>query len=96
MFDAAVAAALPKRVISTHLPSSPPKGRIVGVGTGKASAAMAKAVEDAWPGPSCRRCISGADRDSDDPGRSAGRSRDHRFWPDRAAGNTNLLKLAAV
>lgn len=50
MFDAAVAAALPTRVIGAHLPPTP-LGRTVVIGAGKASAAMAKAVEDAWPGP---------------------------------------------
>jgi hydroxypyruvate reductase len=50
MFDAAIAAALPARVVEAHLPP-PPRGRTVVVGAGKASAAMAKAVEDAWPGP---------------------------------------------
>jgi glycerate 2-kinase len=50
MFDAAVAAALPARVVGAHLPPAP-LGRTVVVGAGKASAAMAKAVEDAWPGP---------------------------------------------
>ena len=50
MFDAAVEAALPAHVVPTHLPA-PPRGRTVVVGAGKASAAMAKAVEDAWPGP---------------------------------------------
>ncbi len=50
MFDAAVAAALPERVIAAHLPA-PPRGRTVVVGAGKASAAMARAVEAAWPGP---------------------------------------------
>ena len=33
-----------------HLPA-PPKGRTIVLGAGKASAAMAKAVEDHWPGP---------------------------------------------
>src|SRR5690348_9225818 len=50
LFDAAVSAASPKLRIPGHLPSSP-TGRTVVVGAGKASAAMAKAVEDAWPGP---------------------------------------------
>jgi hydroxypyruvate reductase len=49
MFDAAVAAARPANVVPPHLPS-PPKGRLVVLGAGKASAAMAKAVEDHWPG----------------------------------------------
>src|SRR5215213_3812676 len=50
MFDAAVTAALPAARAPAHLPP-PPKGRVVVVGAGKASAAMAKAVEDHWTGP---------------------------------------------
>ena len=49
MFDAAVAAAQPEHCVPPHLPE-PPKGRLVVIGAGKASAAMAKAVEDHWPG----------------------------------------------
>jgi len=49
MFDAAIAAALPAKVVPPHLPS-PPKGRTIVLGAGKASAAMAKAVEDHWKG----------------------------------------------
>ena len=50
MFDAAVQVALPASTIPAHLPE-PPKGRTIVVGAGKASAAMAKAAEDTWPGP---------------------------------------------
>jgi len=50
MFDTAVAAASPSRRIPGYLPS-PPKGRTIIVGAGKASALMAKAVEENWPGP---------------------------------------------
>jgi hydroxypyruvate reductase len=50
MFDAAIAAALPERIVPPHLPH-PPKGRTIVLGAGKASAAMAKAVEDHWPAP---------------------------------------------
>lgn len=50
MFDAAVAAAQPERVIEKFLPR-PPKGRTIVVGAGKASAAMAAALEKVWPGP---------------------------------------------
>jgi glycerate 2-kinase len=50
MFDAAVAAALPALCVPRHLPS-PPKGRTVVVGAGKAAAAMAAAVEANWSGP---------------------------------------------
>lgn len=50
MFDAAVAAADPERVVPAHLPP-PPRGRTLVVGAGKASAAMARALERSWPGP---------------------------------------------
>jgi glycerate 2-kinase len=48
MFDAAVASALPSKVLSAHLPEKP-RGRCIVVGAGKASAAMAQALEQAWP-----------------------------------------------
>jgi glycerate 2-kinase len=50
MFDAAIAAAQPARCVPRHLPAAP-KGRLLVIGAGKASAAMARAVEDHWPGP---------------------------------------------
>jgi hydroxypyruvate reductase len=50
MFDAAVAAAAPATALPPFLPA-PPKGRTGVVGAGKASAAMAAAVEAHWPGP---------------------------------------------
>jgi len=50
MFDAAVAAADPMRVVPSHLPD-PPTGRTIVIGAGKASARMAEALESAWPGP---------------------------------------------
>jgi hydroxypyruvate reductase len=50
LLDAAIASAQPSRCLSPHLPP-PPKGRLVVVGAGKASAAMAQAVEAHWPGP---------------------------------------------
>ncbi|HKM63955.1 MAG TPA: glycerate kinase [Acidisphaera sp.] len=49
MFDATVAAALPERVVPAYLPK-PPAGRTIVVGAGKASAAMARALEDHWTG----------------------------------------------
>ena len=49
MFAAAVQAAQPERCIPRHLPP-PPKGRTVVIGAGKASAAMAHALERHWPG----------------------------------------------
>jgi glycerate 2-kinase len=48
LFDIAVQRALPGRVLPAHLPT-PPKGRTVVVGAGKASAAMALVLEEVWP-----------------------------------------------
>lgn len=48
IFMAAVASADPAKVLQQHLPS-PPRRRCVVVGAGKASAAMAAAIEAAWP-----------------------------------------------
>src|SRR5450830_1136515 len=50
MFHAAIAAAQPSHCILPHLPPAP-AGRLIVIGAGKASAAMARAVEDNWPGP---------------------------------------------
>jgi hydroxypyruvate reductase len=50
LFDAALAAADPARCVAPHLPS-PPKGRTIVIGAGKAAGKMARAVEDHWPGP---------------------------------------------
>ena len=54
MFDAAVASAQPALCLPPHLPeppSSQKNGRTIVIGAGKASAAMARALEDHWPGP---------------------------------------------
>ncbi len=50
LLDAAIASAQPARVLSAHLPDLP-RGRTVAVGAGKASAAMARALEESWTGP---------------------------------------------
>ena len=50
MFDAAIAAAQPALCLPEHLPARP-KGRTLVIGAGKASAAMARALEDHWDGP---------------------------------------------
>jgi hydroxypyruvate reductase len=50
MFDAAIASAQPDLCIPPHLPA-PPRGRLIVIGAGKASAAMARAVEKHWDGP---------------------------------------------
>ena len=50
MFEAAVAAAQPALCIPPHLPATP-RGRLIVIGAGKASAAMARALEDCWSGP---------------------------------------------
>lgn len=49
-FDAALAAADPAQRLPALLPPRP-KGRTVVIGAGKASAKMARAVEDNWDGP---------------------------------------------
>ncbi len=53
MFDAAIASAQPALCVPPQLPTREElgKGRLVVIGAGKASAAMARAVEDAWDGP---------------------------------------------
>ncbi|OCI93647.1 hydroxypyruvate reductase [Agrobacterium sp. 13-626] len=48
LFDAAVASADPAAAVLRHLPEKP-RGRCVVVGAGKASAAMAAALDAAWP-----------------------------------------------
>lgn len=50
MFDAAVAAAQPSHCLPPHLPP-PPRGRTIVIGAGKASAEMARVLEQHWPGP---------------------------------------------
>ena len=50
LFDAAIASAQPALCVPPHLPPQP-TGRLIVIGAGKASAAMARAVEDHWPGP---------------------------------------------
>ncbi|GAB4180814.1 MAG: glycerate kinase [Rhodocyclaceae bacterium] len=59
LFDAAIASAQPALCLPPHLPP-PPGGRLVVVGAGKASAAMARAVEDHWPGPLEGRVVTRA------------------------------------
>ena len=50
MFAAAVAAAQPDLCVPRFIPK-PPKGRMIVIGAGKASAAMARAVEKNWSSP---------------------------------------------
>ena len=51
MFDAAVSAASPAACLPQHLKSiTPPKGRTIVIGAGKAAASMAAAVEANWHG----------------------------------------------
>ena len=47
-FHAAIAAADPRSAVPGRLPS-PPRGRTLVLGAGKAAAAMALAVEQSWP-----------------------------------------------
>jgi len=48
IFDAAVNSAMPGPAVLKHLPPKP-KGRCIVIGAGKASAAMAAAIDQAWP-----------------------------------------------
>lgn len=50
LFKAAIAAAQPEHCVPPHLPPAP-RGRLIVIGAGKASAAMARAVERHYPGP---------------------------------------------
>ncbi|WP_066456104.1 glycerate kinase type-2 family protein [Castellaniella caeni] len=50
LFHTAVRAAQPEHCIAAFLPKAP-KGRTIVIGAGKASAAMAQALEQHWPGP---------------------------------------------
>lgn len=50
MFEAAIAAAKPELCLPPHLPA-PPKGRLIVIGAGKASAEMARVFEQHWQGP---------------------------------------------
>lgn len=53
MFAAAIEAAQPAHCVPPHLPEGQqvPTGRLIVIGAGKASAAMARAVEEHWAGP---------------------------------------------
>ncbi len=54
MFDAAIASAQPALCVPPYLPKPSElgaHGRLIVIGAGKASAAMARAVEDHWDGP---------------------------------------------
>ncbi|MCA0302198.1 MAG: glycerate kinase [Proteobacteria bacterium] len=52
LFDAALAAARPATCLAPYIDAlQPPRGRTIVIGAGKASAAMARAVEDRWKHP---------------------------------------------
>lgn len=89
LFDAALAAARPATCLAPYIAKlQPPKGRTIVIGAGKASAAMARAVEDQWPHPleglvvtrygygeTCKRIeiVEAAHPVPDDKGREAAR-----------------------
>ena len=50
LFEAAVASAQPDVRVPEFLPKTAPKGRLIVIGAGKASAAMARAIEAHWQG----------------------------------------------
>lgn len=51
ILDAGIAAVSPAVALPRHLPPRPGTGRVLVLGAGKASAHMAKALEDSWGGP---------------------------------------------
>ena len=56
MFDAAIASAQPALCVPRFLPDlAEVRGRVIVIGAGKASAAMAKALEDHWRGRGLER-----------------------------------------
>lgn len=57
MFKAAVNATQPEHCVPRTLPPAP-KGRTIVIGAGKASAAMAQALERHWPGPLNGRVVT--------------------------------------
>jgi hydroxypyruvate reductase len=89
LFDAALAAARPATCLAPYIETLQPPpsgGRTIVIGAGKASAAMAKAVEDQWPhaleglvvtrygyGEACRRIeiVEAAHPVPDEKGRAA-------------------------
>jgi hydroxypyruvate reductase len=50
LYAAAVEAVSPQKCMPAYLPKQPAKGRTLVIGAGKGAAAMAKVVEDNWPG----------------------------------------------
>lgn len=58
LFDAAIAAADPRKVLPPHLPS-PPRGRTVVVGAGKSAALMAQVTEAHYQAPLSGPTLSG-------------------------------------
>jgi glycerate 2-kinase len=56
LFDAAVAAVNPRKILAAHLPARP-NGRCVVVGCGKSAAVMAAALEEAWPEVALAGCV---------------------------------------
>ena len=60
MYDKAVSAAHPATCVPPHLPAVPDGGRIIIVGAGKASAAMAQAAERYYAGKGLASRITGA------------------------------------
>ena len=56
-FRSAVDRAAPAHVLAAHLPPPPSDGSVIVLGAGKAAAAMAAAVEAAWPDVAMTGCV---------------------------------------
>src|ERR1700709_2003774 len=61
LFEAAIAAARPEVCLPAHLPPRP-RGRLIVIGAGKASAAMARVVEDHYGGDPAGLGVAGYGR----------------------------------
>ena len=100
LYDAAVARAQPALVMAEHLPQ-PPQGRTVVVGGGKASGAMAAALDELWPrnAPLSGVVLTRYDHTPPAyrarPGRIAVREASHPV-PDEAGRQGAIQMLAAV
>jgi glycerate 2-kinase len=100
LYDAAVARALPAVVMGEFLPA-PPKGRTIAIGGGKASGAMAAALDALWPadaplgGLVLTRYHHVPPSYRDKPGRIEVREASHPV-PDEAGRQGAINMLAAV
>ena len=63
LYATAVEAVSAQKCMPAYLPKQSAKGRTLVIGAGKGAAAMAKVVEDTWPGKVCLLYTSPSPRD---------------------------------